>query len=368
MRELFTGYSKKTEEEVKDIWENALITFDTSVILNLYRYSESTRNTILKLITKFQDRVFLPYQVALEYNRNRFEVISEQDKSHNQFIERLKQIENDLNSKIKPPFLSNDLHKSLSKVFRKVEKEVTLSIEQFQLMLSEDKIFDEVSQIFENKILEKFTSEKLQQLFKEADLRYAKKIPPGFEDIKKEGDKKYGDFIVWTEIIEKAKSEKKSIILISDERKKDWLWNLKDGRTIGPRQELVEEIKEKANVSFHIYNSERFLNFGQNYLNEIVNKEAIEEIEGIKKYNNMKVDELANESNKIIENFHRTLENYLEKLSPLEADIIRLNIGHRDMKPMSIKEIAETFDMTPKKIKSIKEYALKKILKMEKGE
>jgi len=365
MRELFTGYSKKTEKEIKELWQSALITFDTNVILNLYRYSESTRNTILELITKFQDRVFLPYQVALEYNRNRYEVISEQDKSHNQFLEKLNQIENDLNSKIKPPFLSNDLHKSLSEVFKKVEEEVKLSIDQFQLMLSEDKIFNQVSQIFENKILEKISNDELVKLFKEADSRYSKKIPPGYEDIKKEGDKKYGDFIVWTEIIEKAKTEKKSIILISDERKKDWLWNLKDGRTIGPRQELVEEIKEKANVSFHIYSSERFLNYGQNYLNENVNQEAIEEIEGIKKYNNMKVDELVQESNKIIDNFHRTLEGYLEKLTPLEADIIRLNIGHRGMEAMSINEIAETFDMTPKKVKTIKEYAMKKILKME---
>lgn len=368
MKELFTGYSKKTEEEIKELWKEALITFDTNVILNLYRYSQSTRNTILQLITKFQDRIFLPYQVALEYNRNRYEVISEQDKSHNQFLEKLNQIENDLNSKIKPPFLSNELHKSLSNVFKKVEKEVNLSIEQFQLMLVEDEIFNQVSELFKKKILDKKTDEELQKLYKEADLRYSKKIPPGFEDIKKEGAKKYGDFLVWTEIIEKAKTENKPIILISDERKKDWLWNLKDGRTIGPRQELVEEMKEKANANFHIYSSERFLHFGQNYLNEIVNQDAIEEIEGIKKYNNMKVDELVNESNKIISNFHRTLESYLEKLSPLEADIIRLNLGYKGMEPMSIKEIAETFDMTPKKIKTIKEYAMKKILKMEKSE
>ena len=105
-----------------------------------------------------------------------------------------------------------------------------------------------------------------------------------YEDEKnKEGNRKYGDFILWMQVIDKAKESKSPVIFITDERKKDWWWKIKDGRNMGPRQELTEEIMEKAKVDFHMYSSERFLSYGQNFLKEQVNQEALEEIQEMKK-------------------------------------------------------------------------------------
>lgn len=86
MKELFPGYSRKTESEIKDIWESGIIVFDANVLLNLYRYSNETKDTILHLISKFSKQIFLPYQSALEYNRNRYEVIAEQEKAYKEFL------------------------------------------------------------------------------------------------------------------------------------------------------------------------------------------------------------------------------------------------------------------------------------------
>ncbi len=80
-----------------------------------------------------------------------------------------------------------------------------------------------------------------------------------------------------------AEELKKDVILITDERKIDWWWKIKDGRNMGPRQELVEEIKLKANVDFHMYSSERFLSYGQSFLKEKINQQALEEIQAMKK-------------------------------------------------------------------------------------
>ena len=52
---------------------------------------------------------------------------------------------------------------------------------------------------------------------------------------------------------------------------------------MGPRQELVEEIKVQANVDFHMYSSERFLSYGQSFLNEKINQQALQEIQAMKK-------------------------------------------------------------------------------------
>lgn len=283
MKNIFPGYSKKTEVEIKEIWENGTIMFDANVLLNLYRYSNETRKTIIDLITKFKGKIWLPHQSALEYNRNRYEVIADQEKAYKEFTDKITQIQKDLQSTSKPPFLSEKVHRDLNKVFEKVNSEVEESIDKYCDYLKSDPIYDELSKLFESKISEPYDGKKLEELYKEGQARFDKKIPPGYEDEKnKDGNRKYGDFILWSQVIDKAKETKAPIILITDERKKDWWWKIKDGRNMGPRQELTEEINEKAKVDFHMYSSERFLSYGQNFLKEQVNQEALKEIKAMK--------------------------------------------------------------------------------------
>jgi hypothetical protein len=58
-------------------------------------------------------------------------------------------------------------------------------------------------------------------------------IPPGYRDKnpKKEGFKKYGDGVLWFQVIDYAKSQKKTIILITDDQKDDW-WRIEKGETL----------------------------------------------------------------------------------------------------------------------------------------
>ncbi|MBD3638343.1 MAG: DUF4935 domain-containing protein [Crocinitomicaceae bacterium] len=72
MKATYSEFQKKSSEELKAIWENALICFDTNVLLNLYRYSKDTRDEILELMEKLKDKIYLPHQVGLEFNKNRF--------------------------------------------------------------------------------------------------------------------------------------------------------------------------------------------------------------------------------------------------------------------------------------------------------
>lgn len=284
MKNIFPGYCKKTESEIKKIWENGIIIFDTNVLLNLYRYSDATKNTILDLINKFSEQIFLPHQAGLEYNKNRYEVIAEQDKAYREFLDKITQIQKDLQSNNKPPFLSTKIDKNLNSVFEDVSAEVQESIKKYCDYLKDDPIYNRITELFNNRITDPFTKEKLEEIYKEGEERYKLKIPPGFEDEKtKEGNRKFGDLILWKQVIEKAKELNKDVILITDERKIDWWWKIKDGRNMGPRQELVEEIKIIANVDFHMYSSERFLSYGQSFLKEQINQQALEEIQAMKK-------------------------------------------------------------------------------------
>lgn len=283
MKSIFPGYYKKNNNEIEQLWDNGLILFDTNVLLNLYRYSDTTRETIIDLISKFSEKIFLPHQAALEYNRNRYEVIAEQEKAYKEFLNKISQIQQDLQSTNKPPFLSSSIDSKLNKVFDNVSNEVEESIKKYNDFLKEDPIYNKLSELFKDKITEEFSLEDLDKIYKEGEHRYNLKIPPGFEDEKtKEGNRKYGDLVLWKQIIRLGKEKQKDIILITDERKIDWWWKIKDGRNMGPRHELVEEIFKESNVNFHMYSSERFLSYGQTYLNEQINKKALEEIQAMK--------------------------------------------------------------------------------------
>ena len=47
MRDMFHGYYQLTDEALAAIWKKCLFSFDTSVLLGLYIYSEKTRNDYL---------------------------------------------------------------------------------------------------------------------------------------------------------------------------------------------------------------------------------------------------------------------------------------------------------------------------------
>src|SRR4029077_20250194 len=106
------------------------------------------------------------------------------------------------------------------------------------------------------------TEERLAPIRKEGEERYAKKIPPGFEDAKKggEGGDKFGDLIIWKEMIEKAKAEVRPIIFVTDDGKSDW-WHIHSGKKLGPHPYLVEEFLNASGQQFHIYELPQFLRY-----------------------------------------------------------------------------------------------------------
>ena len=80
MKGLFPQYDHSNNVDFSETWRSALFVFDTNVLLNLYRYQESTREELLNVIEKLSDRIWLPHHVALEFQRNRLTVIAGQSK------------------------------------------------------------------------------------------------------------------------------------------------------------------------------------------------------------------------------------------------------------------------------------------------
>jgi hypothetical protein len=78
MREMFPGFYRPTQEEFDKLWKEALFILDANVLLNLYRYPKSARDELLQVLSQISDRLWVPHQAALEFQRNRPIVLADQ--------------------------------------------------------------------------------------------------------------------------------------------------------------------------------------------------------------------------------------------------------------------------------------------------
>src|ERR1017187_4888523 len=80
MNTIFPGYYRPSKEAFKELWQKATIALDANVMLNLYRYPTSARDDLLTTLRQVSNRLFVPYQAALEYQRGRLGTIGSQQK------------------------------------------------------------------------------------------------------------------------------------------------------------------------------------------------------------------------------------------------------------------------------------------------
>ena len=99
MKTLFKEYFYPSETDIKEVWNDSLIVFDTCALLNLYRYTEKTRDDFVNLLESNKERLWIPYQVATEFLQDKKDVIKSQEKADDKInqntvmeIENLKKV------------------------------------------------------------------------------------------------------------------------------------------------------------------------------------------------------------------------------------------------------------------------------------
>lgn len=278
MKKLFRGYYKLTDTEIQNIWDNGFISLDTNVLFNIYRYSDETRRDLIKVIKKYSSQLWLTNHSAFEFHKNRISVISDQIVVYDETIKTFNKLENDIIKNLKTPHLSKSVLKQFEKTIKSTTKDLEKKKVFYKKLLSNDTILTKISTIFNNKVGDAFTTDEIVKIEKEGEERYKKKIPPGYKDNEK-NENKYGDLIIWKELIKKAKSDNRPFILIIDDIKEDW-WLRTQGQTISPRQELAQELYKEAQQVFHLYTPDRFLEFAAK--TETVKQETIDEVREIR--------------------------------------------------------------------------------------
>jgi len=292
MQPLFAGYYLPSDEEFNRLWQEAFFVFDANVLLNLYRYSEATRQQFLDILASEElcDRIWIPNQAALEYQRNRLRVIDSQRAAYKLIREGLDEAVGQIMGTVLGKFKKHVVI-DVEVLYREIEEVVATIKQRLEQLENEhpdfsasDPIREALDKLFEGKVGDAYSTDRLKQTYREGAERYSQdpKIPPGFEDAKdKKGTTQYGDLVVWFQIIDEAQSENKPVIFVTDDRKDDWWWK-SSGRTLGPRPELVQEMSEKAKVPFYMYQADRFLVFANEFLDKNVEQSAIDEIKELR--------------------------------------------------------------------------------------
>lgn len=306
MKKTFSNYYVLDAQNAIQLWDGCVFILDTSVLLNLYRYPAQVRNEALNILKTIRERLWIPHQVGIEYQENRLSVIAEQVgryRSVEKMISETEQkIQADLanlqlkkrHSHIDPDQLTSSVRGS----FDKYRETLNMQRAQQPDVFDHDEIRDEIDKLFEGKVGEPFSQKDLDSLYKEGDARFAQKRPPGYMDDKKGKDerphhlwgdsiiqRKYGDLILWKQILREATRRPfRYAIFITDDDKEDWWWivNSQGDKTIGPRPELVQEALSEGKMAlFYMYNTERFLKYSQNYLGTTIKKEVIEQVKDV---------------------------------------------------------------------------------------
>ena len=282
------------------MYENAILVFDTSSLLELYFYSTNSAIEILeKCNYHFKDRIFLPNHVKFEYDKNREIIIKKQTLGYQNVFnkndsigffakiiyqqEMIKKMITDTNNAIKnfeQQFGNRQTHPYFSSVFI---EEFKTEVNNFTLKLAdienskifsdfEDKLMDEteariteitnqieqdnLKEFIENNftIGDDYSFPELMDIISEGELRYSASIPPGYMDAEeKQSIQVYGDLIIWKQILKHAQSQSKPVIFVSDDTKEDWNEiiegeeaNKKKKRTDSrrPRYEILLEFKD----------------------------------------------------------------------------------------------------------------------------
>lgn len=227
MKKHFPGHFPPKKSELELLWKKCIFVVDTNILLNLYRYSDVTRKEFLRILDNIKERLWLPHRAAEEYFEKRLTVVSGQEKSYNDTLKAINTLENNFKNTRQHPFIPENLMKRLTEIFDDVSKELEKNKETLSKRLREDEIQEELRKIFDKRVGDPFTEEEIEAICKDGETRYQKKIPPGYKDAEKTeeesagiGHRKFGDLIIWHQILNMSSEQKKKLYWLLTIRKK----------------------------------------------------------------------------------------------------------------------------------------------------
>ena len=285
LKDQFQHFYAPEEDAVATALREGLVTPDTNVLLSLYRFQSRARDELFSALERIGDRLWIPYQVGLEFYRNRLAVITEQESYFGKTRSELDASIDDIGTKVRT-FAARialgkdhvrEIEDSIGLLQRLLTDEVTKAERANEVHLDSrdsDEVLARLEALFDNRVGEPMEPGELETARKEARRRVEARVPPGYMDKAKPDPT--GDYLVWKQLMQEAGKRRRSTVLITDDRKEDW-YRREHGLTLGARYELREEMMLEAGVPFMIMTTETFLLHAREYLNVAVSPETVDQ-------------------------------------------------------------------------------------------
>ncbi|WP_035851036.1 PIN-like domain-containing protein [Kitasatospora azatica] len=287
------------DAEREAFFTDGLVVLDTNILLSLYEYNPGAREQVFAALEQIADRLWLPHQVGLEFVRGRHRVIvdrlkalkdapAEVDRKLQQarqavieasdLVKRLlaKYAQDDvasaeLDEQINPEAIDGRLDEYRTLLRRHVQH---LKDEQDLLLgsiSSDDPILPRVAALFLDRIAAPTPPDTVRQRLDEAlTYRFPNQIPPGFSDGRKGTSlEAAGDFLLWAEIVEKARGLEQPcrVLLVSSDGKGDWYEKAEPGRSRRPWPMLFDELRLRAGAELRLEEPRKFFEGIKQFLN-----------------------------------------------------------------------------------------------------
>ncbi|MDQ1028967.1 putative nucleic-acid-binding protein [Streptomyces umbrinus] len=279
------------DAERREFFQDGIIVLDTNVLLSLYEYTETSREEVLSALEQTAGRLWMPYQVGLEFVRGRRSTLesrkralsdaaSEVNKKLMAARKAIVEAKNLVCAQLEKYARAPEEIASLDELTKDsaVDKHLSVYREEFKRHLdmlkadhdlalnaadAVDPILPRVAKLYGEGVGQQPNDEVLRTRLEEATtFRFPNKIPPGFADSDKDTPlRSAGDFLLWEELIEHVSQLPQSsrrVLFVSNDTKEDWYESESGSRNSRPWPSLIDELKRRAGADLRI---ETQLNF-----------------------------------------------------------------------------------------------------------
>lgn len=263
-------------EEASKLGGDLKIFLDTNVILRIYSTSFKAREKLLKFFKDYKDRIVLTSQVQWEYVKNRENVINTFSTDvtttiptdfKKLVVNSLIKFKNDSKSTLVDyPEIWNDLEKieeQVNSLYDRIEKETNEKNVSTNDIIYKDefvKVFQDFTliEVLEDNDLNCIKSEYdkfIKEINKSESEKELFKVFPGCFEKSDKADDPFGDYIIYSEMLNYAFTNSCSIIFLTHDIKKgDWMQKNKS-----PHLHYVENFYQNTNQLIYILDAERIL-------------------------------------------------------------------------------------------------------------
>lgn len=256
----FPGYRLPSDDEIDAALQSALVVVDANVLLNLYRYNESTRDDLLGILSRLGNRLWTPHQVMREFWRNRLSVLASRDTAASQALDALakqhRATEAALLQWAKATAIDISAHDALLEKVGQLHNDLEAAIQSHAPASLDigagaraEPVLLRLEQLLQGKVGSALDPAEWQEAVNEGNRRATNKEPPGYLDVDKVNsdllEKAAGDYLVWRQTINEASRRSMDVLFVTGDEKEDWWWRYRS-ELLGPRSELVAELQTRC--------------------------------------------------------------------------------------------------------------------------